>query len=399
MLKPICLLLCKGDSFGTIPIKSIPLLLFLDLDGDTNIEMALRRVFFLSFLFNSIITLGQVSTPKYSNEFLSIGVGARSLAMSNSVVSNVSDGTAAYWNPAGLLNVTDKYEISLMHSEYFAGIANFDFAGIAIPVDTLSHLSFSVIRFGIDDIPDTRFLYDANGAINYDNIRFFSAADYAFIFSYARKLNLLGGIRVGGNFKVVHRSVGEFANAWGFGLDVGAQKTIGSWDFGVMLRDITGTFNAWSHNTEMVEDVYALTGNVIPVSTLEVTLPRAIIGATRKFTFGQKVGLLASVDLEMTFDGKRNVAIKTDLISVSPVIGLEADYAKLAFLRLGAGKFQQVKDFQNQMTTSWQPTFGLGVKIKALRVDYAMTDFSDSAEALYSHVFSIAVGLNDKKEE
>lgn len=345
------------------------------------------------------MAFGQVSTPKYSNEFLSIGVGARSLGMSNSVVSNVSDGTSAYWNPAGLLGIRDKYEVSLMHSEYFAGIANYDYLGFAMPIDTLSHLSFSLIRFGIDDIPDTRFLYDANGAINYDNIRFFSAADYAFVFSYARKVPILGGIRVGANFKVVHRNVGDFANAWGFGLDAGAQKIIGKWMFGLMLRDITGTFNAWSHNTEMVEDIYALTGNIIPVSSLEVTLPRAILGISRSFNFGEKIALLASADLELTFDGKRNVVLKTDVMSVSPMLGFEIDYSKIAILRLGAGKFQEVKDFNNSTKTSWQPTFGLGVKIKALRIDYAMTDFSNNAEALYSHVFSLSFGLNDKKDE
>ena len=318
--------------------------------------------------------------------------------MSNTVVSNIDDGTSTYWNPAGLLQIQDKYEISLMHSEYFAGIANYDFLGFAMPIDTLSHLSISVIRFGIDDIPDTRFLYDANGAINYDNIQFFSAADYAFLFSYARKLKILGGLRLGANFKVVHRAVGKFANAWGFGLDVGAQKTLGKWQFGLMLRDITGTFNAWSHNTEMVEDVYELTGNVIPVSSLEVTLPRMILGVTREFAIGNKIGALASVDFEMTFDGKRNVALKTDFASVSPLVGVELDYSKIAFLRLGAGKFQEVADFNNATRTSWQPTFGLGVKIKALKVDYAMTDFSNSAEALYSHVFSIAIGLNDKDQ-
>lgn len=358
----------------------------------------MRSFLLIAFSFYSIISLGQVSAPKYSNEFLSIGVGARSLGMSNSVTSNVSDGTSAYWNPAGLLNIRDKYEVSLMHSEYFAGIANYDFIGFAMPIDTLSHLSFSIIRFGIDDIPDTRFLYDANGAINYDNIQFFSAADYAFIFSYARKLPALGGIRVGGNFKVVHRNVGEFASAWGFGLDAGAQKTLGQWEFGLMLRDITGTFNAWSHNSELVEDVYALTGNMIPVSSLEVTLPRAILGATRNFSFGKKIGLMASVDLEMTFDGKRNVALKTDFVSISPMIGVEVDYSKIAFLRFGAGKFQQVKDFNNATMTSWQPNFGIGVHVKTLRVEYAMTDFSDNAEALYSHVFSLAIGLNDGKK-
>lgn len=342
--------------------------------------------------------MGQVSAPKYSNEFLSIGVGARSLGMSNTVTSNVSDGTSAYWNPAGLLNIKNKYEVSLMHSEYFAGIANYDFIGFSMPIDTLSHISFSIIRFGIDDIPDTRFLYDANGAINYDNIRFFSATDYAFVFSYARKLSALGGIRIGGNFKVIHRNVGEFANAWGFGLDVGAQKTLGNWEFGLMLRDITGTFIAWSHNTELVEDVYALTGNVIPVSSLEVMLPRAILGVTYNFTFGKKIGLMASMDFEMTFDGKRNVALKTDIVSVSPMVGLELNYSKIAFLRFGAGKFQSIKDFNNSTMTSWQPNFGLGVKIKTLKVDYAMTDFSDNAEVLYSHVFSLAIGLNDTKQ-
>ena len=356
----------------------------------------LRSIFLAFFFLNYILVLGQVSAPKHSNEFLSIGVGARALAMSNSVSSHVSDGTSAYWNPAGLLSIQDKYEVSVMHSEYFAGIANFDFVGFAMPIDTVSHLSFSIVRFGIDDIPDTRFLYDANGAINYDNIKFFSAADYAFIFSYARDLRIMGGIQVGTNFKVVHRSVGSFANAWGFGLDAGAKKTLGKWQLGLMLRDITGTFNAWSHNTEMVEDVYALTGNIIPVSSMEVTLPRALFGISRAFGIGTKIGVLASADLELTFDGKRNVALKTNFASISPMVGLELDYSKIAFLRLGGGKFQQIKAFNNGSTLSWQPTFGLGVNIKNIRVDYAMTDFSNSSEALYSHVFSLAFGINDK---
>lgn len=340
-----------------------------------------------------------MTTPKYSNEFLSIGVGARALGMSNSVVSNVADGTAAYWNPAGLLDIKDKYEVTLMHSEYFAGIANYDFLGFAMPVDTQSHLGFSAIRFGIDDIPDTRFLYDANGAINYDNVRFFSAADYAFIFSYARKLALLGGIKVGTNIKVVHRNVGTFANAWGFGLDVGAQKVIGKWQIGAMFRDVTGTFNAWSHNADLVQDVYALTGNAIPVSSIEVTLPRLILGFSRNFAIGEKIGAIASADLELTFDGKRNVALKSDFVSVAPVAGMEVNYAQIAFLRVGAGKFQEIKGFDNSKMTSWQPNFGLGVKINVVRIDYALTDFSNSAEALYSHVFSLSLGLNDSQQK
>ena len=285
-----------------------------------------------------------------------------------------------------------------MHSEYFAGIASYDFLGFAMPIDTVSHLSISLIRFGVDNIPDTRFLYDANGSLNYDNIQFFSAADYAFLFSYARRLPIIGGLDIGANFKVVHRSVGKFANAWGFGLDVGVQKRLKSWSFGIMFRDITGTFNAWSHNTELVEDIYTQTGNIIPTSSIELTLPRIIFGVSKQFQFGDKVGVLASTDFELTFDGKRNVALKTDVASISPMIGIEMDYAKIAFLRLGAGRFQEVKQFNNTSKISWQPNFGIGVKVSVFRIDYALTDFSNGAESLYSHVFSISLGLNDKQE-
>ncbi len=336
----------------------------------------------------------QTSAPKYSNEFLSIGVGARGLAMSGNQVATVSDATAGYWNPAGLLNASSKYEVSLMHAEYFGGIAKYDFAGFATPIDSLSHLGLSLIRFAIDDIPDTRFLYDANGSINYDNIRFFSAADYAFLISYARKLPILDGLRTGANFKIIHRIAGNFANAWGFGLDVGAQLDYKKWNFGVVLQDITGTFNAWNHNTELLVDVYTQTGNEIPDNSIEVTLPKATLGVARYFQVRQKFGIQAAIDLVNSFDGKRNVLIKTDLISIDPAIGLELDYKKVIFLRFGAGDIQEVKDFDSSTYTTFQPNFGIGVNIKGVTIDYALTDIGDQSEALYSNVFSLKAGFN-----
>ncbi len=336
----------------------------------------------------------QARAPKYSNEFLSVGVGARGLAMSNTQAAHVSDVTSTYYNPAGLLGIKDKYQFSLMHAEYFAGIAKYDYAGFATPVDSMSHLAVSVIRFAVDDIPDTRFLYDANGAINYDNIRFFSAADYAFMLSYARKLRQVPGLDLGANFKIVHRSVGNFANAWGFGLDAGAQYRRNKWQFGVMLRDITGTFNAWSHNSELVIDVYTQTGNEIPENSVEITLPKAILGIARRFQLKEKIGLLTALDLDFTFDGKRNVPVSGDLASLDPHIGLEIDYNKIVFLRSGLGKIQQIKTFDQSRETIFQLDFGVGIHIKKITIDYALTDLGDQSDALYSHVFSIKAGLN-----
>lgn len=337
------------------------------------------------------------NTPKYSNEFMNIGVSARSFGMGFTAVSFANDATAGYWNPAGLNDMEADHQLALMHSSYFGGLANYDYAAFATAIDEASKIALSVIRFSVDDIPDTRFLIDANGAINYDNIQFFSSADYGFLASYARKISSMGGLKVGGNLKVVHRTVGSFSKAWGFGLDFAAQKSINSWNVGLVLRDALGTFNAWSHNLEDFEEVYALTGNDVPVSSLEVTLPRAILGVSRSFKLSNSFGLLAATDLDMTFDGKRNTLVAFDFGSIDPKAGLEFDYKKVGFLRFGINQFQQISDFDGSTSWTYQPNMGLGVSIGELTVDYALTDVGDLAPGLFSHVFSIKVDFNAEK--
>src|SRR5579863_953862 len=88
------------------------------------------------------------SAPKYSNDFLDIGVGARSLAMGNSVIASVNDVTSGYWNPAGLMGVTGDIEIALMHDEYFAGIAQDDYLAASYKFDRNSIFGLTLIRFG-----------------------------------------------------------------------------------------------------------------------------------------------------------------------------------------------------------------------------------------------------------
>jgi len=363
-----------------------------------NFSMRYRLLFIIVFLvktgFAPPYLQAQDKTPKYSNEFLNLGVGGRAMAMANAQVAISEDVTSGYWNPAGLLRIKNKYEGALMHASYFAGIANYDYIGFATPIDSLSHLGATIIRFAVDDIPDTRYLYDANGAINYDNIRFFTAADYAFVLSYARRIPTLKNLQLGGNIKVIHRKVGEFASAWGFGVDLGAQLKLNQWYFGVTFRDVFGTFNAWSHNSELVEDVYLQTGNIIPQNSVEITLPRLILGISYQFSVGSKLGILPAVDLDLTFDGKRNVAISADPVSIDPKIGLEFDYQKTAFLRIGINNFQKIKDFDESTYISYQPTFGLGIKFKIFTVDYAFLDIGDQSESLYSHIFSLKISFD-----
>jgi len=336
----------------------------------------------------------QDNTPKYSNEFLNLGVDARAFGMGMSMTSHVQDVSAGYWNPAGLNHLQSDYQLELMHSAYFGGVANYDFGTFAARLNEESVLGVSVLRFAVDDIADTRLLFDANGGINYDNIQFFSAADYAVLFSYARNLSVLGGVSIGGNMKIIRRVVGDFADSWGFGLDFGVQKEWSGWKFGLMGKDIFGTFNSWSMNEAELADIFTQTGNELYTRSVEITLPRVILGVSREFTFREKFGLLTSLDLIATTDGKRNTLVKTDLVSLDPVFGLEFGYKQLAFLRGGIGQFQQIKDFDGSTSWSFQPNVGVGFKIQEVSIDYAFTDIADQSAGLYSHVFSVKVDFN-----
>ncbi|WP_394369804.1 putative type IX sorting system protein PorV2 [Litoribacter ruber] len=358
----------------------------------------LRIVFCMPiFLLYLIEAQGQSLAPKYSNEFLQIGVGARALGMGGAQVSNVRDVTAAYWNPAGILGVKHEHEFSIMHAEYFAGIAKYDYAGYTTAIDEENQIAISLIRFGVDDIPDTRFLYDANGALNYNNIQFFNAADYAMILSYARDFSDI--VKIGVNTKVIHRNVGKFANAWGFGLDLGGIVLLDEWRVGVMLRDVTTTFNSWFHNAEMVREVYAQTNNEVPINSTELTLPRAIFSLTRDIWLTEEIQMQAILDLETTFDGQRNTIVRSNLLSVDPRMGLEVAYKNLVYLRGGAGNVQMIKNFDASYSTAFRPSFGVGFLLNGLvHIDYAMSDIGSISQTPYSHIFSVKVGLNQHKD-
>jgi hypothetical protein len=348
---------------------------------------------FLSFL-SALVLCGTAyaQAPKYSNEFLAIGVGARGLAMSGALSALADDATAGYWNPAGLCKAEGNLQIALMHSEYYAGIAKYDFGSIAAPIDATRTAGISVIRFAVDDIIDSTDLIDKDGNIDYDRLKSFSAADYAFLFSYSQKMKI-EGLRLGGNVKVVHRKVGDFAKAWGFGLDVGLQYDYKQWKFGAVGKDITSTFNAWTYNTADLEEVFLQTGNAIPQNGLEITLPRLILGTAYRATITKKISATPALDLDITFDGKRNVPIKTDVVSIDPKFGVEFGYDNFIFLRAGVGNIQEVQNTDNTSNATAQPNMGLGVKFRNISIDYALTNIGGGTTSLYSNVFSLRLNI------
>lgn len=356
------------------------------------------RILIAAFILATLVIKAQVA-PKYSNEFLNIGVGARALGMGNANVSSVEGVTSGYWNPAGLLKQKNDLEVGLMHAEYFAGIAKYDYVGVSKIIDSNSVGAFSILRFGVDNIPNTLDLVDANGNVDYNRITTFNAVDFAALISYARRIPQLKGVQLGGNFKIIRRKLGDFGGAWGFGMDAGAMFDYKQWKFAAMGRDITGTFNAWSYNLSDKDiATFQQTGNDVPSSSLEVTVPKLILGAARTFLFWKdRISVLGEVNLINTFDGKRNTIIKTNVWSMEPAVGAEVGYKGFVYLRGGFGNIQkQLNDNATQFITTFQPNFGVGVKYKIFTLDYALTDIGDRSIALYSNIFSLKIDFNKK---
>ncbi|WP_298764340.1 PorV/PorQ family protein [uncultured Polaribacter sp.] len=339
------------------------------------------------FLFATFVLQAQ-AFRNYSNEFLNIGVDAAALGMSKAVVATTNDVNAVYWNPAGLVGIED-YQGSLMHASYFAGIANYNHAAFAMPIDKQSALGISIIRFGVDDILNTTALIDADGNIDFNRISLFSAADYAFNFAYARNL-IFKDLKLGVNAKIIRRTIGDFAASWGFGFDLGLQFERNNWMFGLMIRDITTTFNTWSiDETEFntIRDAIPEQNQELPETT-ELTKPKLQMGVARAFRIGRFMNLQTEIDLNVRF-AKTNDIFASEFASIDPAIGFQLDYDRIVYLRAGVGNMQYITQFDDSRALSLQPNFGVGFNYKGIKIDYALSNIGSVGNALFSNIFSI----------
>ena len=345
----------------------------------------------------------------FSNEFLNIGVDAAAFGMGKSVTAISNDVNSIYWNPAGLVGLKD-YQGALMHAEYFQGIAGYDYAAFAKPINEESTVAVSIIRFAVDDILNTTQLIQ-DGQINYDRISLFSATDWAINVGYAKKL-IVKDLNVGVNAKIVRRKIGDFASSIGFGIDAGLQFQRSDWKFGLMVRDVTTTFNAWSFNDDKIDDIIAIydqlntailtdddpdnDDQVIPTAVpekVEITKPKAQLGVARKFRITKNIDLQTELDLNMRF-AETNDIISSSFVSINPAFGFQFDYLDMVFIRGGVTNFQQQTNFDNSQSLTLEPNLGVGFSYKGIQVDYALANIGGSSGTLFSNVFSLKVDIS-----
>ena len=353
-----------------------------------------KFIVLISFLSGGL----SAQAPKFSNDFLNLGVGARGLALGSAVSSISNDVTSAYWNPATLVYTRAKFQVGGQHAQWYSGIGNYDYAGVAKSLDNnlTSFGALSLIRMGIDDIPNTLRLRGPDGSIDYSRITSFSVADYALLVSYARFLKSRSDERspwsLGANFKLIHRAFGSFAKAYGFGLDAGISYRRSKFSFSLMARDITTTFNAYKFSfSDDEKATLQLTGNEVPSSSVEITLPKLIIGMSYKLKLGSQFTFVPNLDIELSGNGTATQIIKASDFGIDPRIGLEFGYKQKVFLRLGSNNFQSIPDIiePGKKEFSFQPSGGLGLKFGRFGIDYALTNIGNVGVGLYSHYISL----------
>lgn len=328
---------------------------------------------------------------KYGADFLGVGIGGRALGMGGAYVAAGEDVTSAYWNPAGL-TAMDSLEVAYMHAERFAGVVTFDYAGVGTPISDRSTVGVTVIRSGVNDIKNTLQAWDpVRGAPRpnpSDHITTFSAADYAFMVSAGRRLG--GGLAAGATAKIVRRSIGDFASAWGYSVDVGARYQRGRWVLGASVRDVTTLLESWSVDREAtrpLEDVFDL---ALPEGGTELVLPVLRTGAAATGSWREFDGTLG-LDLDLAFEGRRAYAFNAGDVSLHPRIGGELAYQNVVALRGGLNRIYTAEGEGLVLS----PTVGAGLTLGRVVVDYGFGNFAGlAAELGYSHRLSLRIRLH-----
>ncbi len=357
----------------------------------------MKKFFLAVLLISGVFSEAQI-VRKYSNEFLSIGAGARGLAMGGAVVSNQNDVYSPMWNPAGLIGVDRDWQGAAMHAEYFESIAKYDYIAFAKPLDNQGGVfAISVVRLGVDNILNTTQLIDPEGNIDYDKITSFSQSDYAALISYAFHPGGNQKLDVGVNAKLVYRNVGKFASGYGFGFDLGAiYHSDNGWNYGAVMKDVTTTVNFWTVNQkELSAVVNGEEFNPAPKDKMELTMPKLNLGMSRNFEINRDLELMPEAGINVDF-AKTAALISTDFASITPYAGAELKFQDMIFVRVGLNRFQNITDIENlKRKVSFQPSAGIGIKYQGLTLDYAITNSGIAGSNFYSNFFSLKLDMGD----
>ncbi|MDY0152601.1 MAG: hypothetical protein RBS43_10050, partial [Candidatus Cloacimonas sp.] len=224
----------------------------------------------------TLMCISPLVAGRYAGDFMMIGAGVRPLGMGGAFAALADDGSAIYWNSAGLSQIR-KSEISAMHAFLYNGLASYDHITYVQPLPNEVSIAFNYTQLTVSDIPyfDEKYLIGTNVDQRINNWQYhlsgepdskFNATDGLFQFSFAKNIHYNANMgwlffeipfdfSFGGNIKLINRSIMDKTGT-GTGLDFGMkaktdlsvifdQESFGDLHFGVNFQDIAGTEIAW----------------------------------------------------------------------------------------------------------------------------------------------------------
>lgn len=289
----------------------------------------------------SLFTLKKAQAQvNYAGEVLTMGAGARPLAMGGAFVGAANDATAAYWNPAGLATIDD-IEITTMHATQ-SDLQSYDFANIAFKTDFGSY-AFSFLQLGVDGI-------DVTGS---------TPTILSTTTDTERAEYLSGGwkigsqIAIGASLKVLQVNA-YTASAFGFGSDFGIlYKPFKELGIGLVGRDITGgSYISWAGT---------------PTDPTQVLQPSVTLGVAYTKEFGKR----AEAGNAPVPVSTLSVHVDADTLYAGEALnnyhfGVEYWYRQFVALRGGI----ETKGFQFD-NDDFTPSAGVGIWAYLFEVDYA----------------------------
>ncbi len=221
----------------------------------------------------------------YAGDFIKIGPGVKALGMGGAFTATADDGSAIFWNPAGLAQM-ERTEIQLMRAFLYDNLAVYDNFTVALPLPNDVTIGFNWTRLTIEDIPvyseehlvgtvDQRIAFpwlnltgDPDGSFtSYDDLFQFTFAKY---FRYDWDLGwffyeLPIDIYLGGNVKYIKRSMYDYLGT-GTGFDLSLKvKTalsiltdldgLGDISLGLNFQDLGGTNITWDTESDRKDEI------------------------------------------------------------------------------------------------------------------------------------------------
>ena len=285
--------------------------------------LSLTLMVFLLFTWSASAAGPDGPSTTAGVDILNLGIGARASAMGNAFLSLANDATAIYWNPSGLVQLTDK-QLVFSHALWLSDTEN-EYLAFTFPLGNRMVVGGSVMYFHMGN------------TLGYDEqdqpTSYFTAYDV--VASLALASYLSSNLSWGLTFKGIQEGL-ENQKAQSWAVDLGMRYSYRRFSVGAVMRNL---------------------GSSMRFDRQSSPLPAT-------FSSGLAVRVLDNMIITSDINAR-------DFSHPSLSQGVEYCYGGQIYLRTG----YEYKNEGSHNLSSTITTFGGGLKISALQFDYTFSSF------------------------